>query len=39
VLQGIATIPEIVWELFLGLWLTLKGFSRSPIITNYTQPV
>ena len=24
--QGIATIPEIVWELFLGLWLTFKGF-------------
>ena len=24
--QGILTIPEIVWELFLGLWLTFKGF-------------
>ena len=24
--QSIATIPEIVWELFLGLWLAFKGF-------------
>jgi hypothetical protein len=27
--QGIATVPEIVWEAFLGLWLTFKGFNRS----------
>ena len=31
-LQGIATIPEIVWEAFLGLWLTFKGFKSSPIL-------
>ena len=31
--QGIATIPEIVWELFLGLWLTFKGFKQSPILS------
>jgi branched-subunit amino acid transport protein AzlD len=24
--QGIATIPEIIWEAFLGLYLTIKGF-------------
>ena len=30
--QGIATIPEIFWELSLGLWLTVKGFSPSPIL-------
>jgi hypothetical protein len=24
--QGILTIPEVIWELFLGLWLTFKGF-------------
>ena len=31
--QGIATIPEVVWEAFLGLWLTFKGFkSSSPIL-------
>ena len=28
-LQGIATIPEIIWEAFLGLWLTFKGFKAS----------
>ena len=31
-LQGLATIPEIVWEVFLGLWLTFKGFNSSPIL-------
>ena len=30
--QGIATIPEIVWEAFLGLYLTFKGFKPSPIL-------
>jgi hypothetical protein len=29
--QGILTIPEIAWELFLGLWLTFKGFAASPV--------
>ena len=28
-LQGIATIPEVIWELFLGLWLAFKGFKAS----------
>jgi hypothetical protein len=31
-LQNLATIPEIVWEAFLGLWLTFKGFKSSPIV-------
>jgi hypothetical protein len=31
-LQGIATIPEIIWELFLGLYLTFKGFKSSPVL-------
>jgi hypothetical protein len=30
--QGIATIPEFVWELSLGIYLTVKGFKPSPII-------
>jgi uncharacterized protein DUF4386 len=30
--QGIATIPEFLWELSLGIWLTVKGFKQSPII-------
>ena len=36
--QSIATLPEIVWEAFLGLWLTFKGFSRSPITSGDTPP-
>jgi hypothetical protein len=38
-LQGIATVPEIVWEAFLGLWLTFKGFSPAPITSDDLRPV
>jgi hypothetical protein len=31
-LQGIATAPEFIWELFLGLYLTFKGFKSSPLL-------
>ena len=32
-LQGVATIPEFLWELFLGLYCTFKGFRpSSPIL-------
>ena len=31
--RGILTIPEIVWEAFLGLYLTFKDFKPSPILT------
>ena len=32
-LQGIATIPEFIWELFLGIYCTVKGFRpESPIL-------
>ena len=32
-LQGIATLPEIIWEVgLMGLWLTFKGFRQSPIL-------
>jgi hypothetical protein len=30
-LQGIATIPEVIWEGFLGLWLTFKGFNAVSV--------
>jgi uncharacterized protein DUF4386 len=30
--QGIATIPEFLWELSLGVYLTVKGFKPSPIL-------
>ena len=29
--QTIATVPEFLWELFLGIYLTVKGFRPSPI--------
>jgi hypothetical protein len=29
---GIATLPIFLWELFLGLWMTFKGFrAESPL--------
>lgn len=28
--SGLATLPEIVWEGFLGIWLIVKGFRPSP---------
>ncbi len=32
-LQGLATIPEAVWELFLGVYCTIWGFRRdAPIL-------
>jgi hypothetical protein len=30
--QGVATAPEFIWELFLGLYLTFKGFKSSPVL-------
>jgi hypothetical protein len=30
--QGIATIPEIIWEAFLGLYLLFKDFKPSPVL-------
>ena len=32
--QGIATIPEFLWELSLGIYLTVKGFRPSPILSR-----
>ena len=37
--QSVVTIPEIFWEAFLGLWLTFKGFSPSPIASSDVAPV
>ena len=37
-LQGLATIPEFLWELFLGLYCTFKGFNpSSPILRADTR--
>jgi hypothetical protein len=30
--QFIFSIPEIIWELSLGIYLTVKGFMPAPII-------
>ena len=30
--QGVATAPEFIWELSLGIWLTVKGFNPSSIL-------
>jgi len=38
-LQGIATIPEVIWEAFLGLWLTCKGFNPVAINAGETADV
>ena len=33
-LQGLATIPEFLWELFLGIYCTIWGFRRdAPILS------
>jgi len=34
--QAIATIPEFLWELSLGIYLTIKGFKSSPILLGDT---
>ena len=31
--QNVMSLPEIIWELYLGLWLTIKGFNAvAPIL-------
>jgi len=39
VVQSIATIPEFIWELALGIWLTVKGFNPSAVarLQNVSQ--
>ena len=38
-LQVIATVPEFFWELGLGIYLIVKGFKPSPIISDREEPV
>jgi hypothetical protein len=33
-LQGLATIPEAIWELGLGIYATVWGFRPSPILSG-----
>ena len=37
-LQGLATIPEAAWELFLGVYCTIWGFKRDAPILSMTAP-
>ncbi len=30
--QSLATIPEFIWELGLGIYATVWGFKSSPIL-------
>lgn len=36
--QGIATIPEVIWELSLGIYPLVKGFKSSPILSEEGRP-
>ena len=37
-LQGLATIPDALWELFLGVYCTIWGFRRAaPILSGSTS--
>jgi len=36
--QGIATIPEIIWELSLGIYPLVWGFKESPILSEQGRP-
>ena len=33
-MQGLLTLPEIVWEASLGVYLTVKGYRMAPIIAE-----
>lgn len=35
---GVLIIPEAAFEALLGIWLTVKGFSPSPVISGGTRP-
>ena len=37
--QGIATIPEIIWELSLGIYPLIWGFKSSPILAEEGRPL
>jgi hypothetical protein len=36
--SGIATVPEFVWEAFLGLYFTIKGFRTAPLVEAGLEP-
>jgi hypothetical protein len=38
-LQSLATIPEFLWELSFGVYLTVKGFKPSPLLAGHDARV
>jgi Domain of unknown function (DUF4386) len=38
VATAILVIPDFIWELSLGVYLTVKGFKPAPIITDLIAP-
>ena len=36
--SGLATVPEFLWELSIGIWLIVKGFNPSPIPRRMPAP-
>ena len=37
--QGVATIPEALWELSFSIYLIVKGFTPSPVAAGADRPV
>jgi len=39
--QGLMTVPEIIWEAYLGLWLTVVGFNsaRAVALAKRESPI
>ncbi len=37
--QSLATVPEFIWELSLGIYLTVKGFRGAPVARAARGPV
>jgi hypothetical protein len=35
--EGLATIPEIIWELSLGIYPLVWGFKQSPILQRFRE--
>jgi hypothetical protein len=33
-LAGISALPIALWEFSLGVWLTVRGFNPSPLLTQ-----
>jgi hypothetical protein len=38
VLHMIASLPEFIWELVLGIWLIVRGFNRSAVARLQREP-